>query len=261
MKKLKGGPVPGTPSPMRTRLTPELQAHARRLYEETDQPVTAIALDCGVDESVIRHMGPREGWVRFVAPPRDLPPVAKLLAEVEVLERTAREDRHPEVRDPLAEPRRATAQLSPESAVHPSRLANSAVTRVCDALWLAPQDDGERVARDAHITRCIAAVMAHIDTFEETRRSGRLVPKQHLANARAISVLTEAFNKLQRLRADLSGANHNDSAHAGIDYDIPADPDAFRDELARRIDAFIASRADTADATDDPAPAVADPPA
>lgn len=84
--KHKGGPVAGTPSPMRTRLSAALQAHARRQFEETDRYVTDIALDCGVDESVLRRMALREGWERYVPPPRDLPPVAKLLAEVEALE-------------------------------------------------------------------------------------------------------------------------------------------------------------------------------
>jgi hypothetical protein len=111
-----------------------------------------------------------------------------------------------------------------------------------------PQDDGQRLAREANITHFIAVVMAHLDTFENTRRTGRLVPKQHLANARAISVLTEAFNRLQRLRADLSGPIHDDTANTFSD--MPADLDAFRDELARRIDAFIASRANAADAGD-----------
>lgn len=235
--KPKGGPVPGTPSPMRTRLAPELQAHARRLYEETDQPVTHIALDCGVDESVIRRMGQREGWVRYVAPPRGLPPVATLLAEVEALETSAREDRHPEV----------CIDRHPEVLAEgePRRIDARAVA-LRGAQMRAPQGDGDGMERDAGITRFIAVVMAHLDTFEDTRRNGRLVPKQHLANARAISILTEAFNKLQRLRADLSGPTHD--THASPYDDMPADPDAFRDELARRIEAFLASRPDEGDA-------------
>ena len=243
--KRKGGPVPGTPSPRRTRLSAELQAHARRLFEQTEQPATHIALDCGVDESVLRRMAKREGWVRYVVPPRGLPPVAKLLADVEALEKTVRDGRHPEV---LAEgePRRMDARAVALRGSAPARLA--------------PQGDGEDAERDLQqdITRCIAVVMAHIDAFEDTRRNGRLVPKQHLANARAISVLTEAFNKLQRLRADLSGSINNDPNDANTFSDTPADPDAFRDELARRIRAFVASRTGTRDADGDPGPAVVD---
>lgn len=93
-KTAKGGPVPGTPSPTRTRMTPELQAHVKRLYETTDQPICQIGLDVGINESVIRRMGPREGWVRFVPPPQGLPPLATLLAEVEELEASLSLPRH-----------------------------------------------------------------------------------------------------------------------------------------------------------------------
>lgn len=212
--KPKGGPVRGTPSPVRTRMTPELQAHVKRLYEQTDQPICQIALDVGVNESVIRRMGPREGWVRYVAPPRDLPPLAMLLAEVEALER----DPLPEVRPP-----------SFEGGPRPP-----------------PQDDGERngATRDDNIARFIRVVMAHLDEFEAVRRDGKLLPKHHLQTARAISILTEAFNRLQRLRASSNGSIHDDLS------DMPADLDAYRFELARQIDAFIASRTNAGTAED-----------
>jgi hypothetical protein len=177
-------------------MSPELRAHVQRLYEGSDQPVCQIALDVGINESVIRRMGPREGWVRYVAPPRDLPPVAKLLAQVEELERAER----------------------------------------------APQGDEENAGQDAtqNIARFTQVVMAHLDEFEAMRRDGRLLPKHHLTTARAISILTEAFNRLARLRAALPGTTHDDLAAT----DMPADLDAFREELAQRIEKFIASRTD-----------------
>ena len=201
--KRKGGPLPGTPSPMRLRMTPELQAHVKRLYEHSEQPVTQIAADCDVDESVIRRMGEREGWVRYVAPPRDLPPVAKLLAEVEALE-----------------------------------AARAVVLR--GAQERAPQDDGENAEPDAapNVERFTQVVMAHLDEFEAVRRNGKLLAKHHLTTARAISLLTEAFNRLQRLRAAQPGSIHDD-----LD-DMPADLDAFREDLALRIAAFMESRTD-----------------
>jgi transposase-like protein len=191
---------------MRTRMSPELQAHVRRLYEETDQPVCQIALDVGVNESVIRRMGPREGWVRFEAPPRDLPPVAKLLAQVEELEK-----------------------------------AGAVQERARQDDGEAPQDDGDSngATREENIARFTQVVMAHLDEFEAMRRDGKLLPTHHLATARAISILTEAFNRLARLRAALPGTIHDDLA-----ADMPADLDAFREELAQRIETFLASRTD-----------------
>jgi hypothetical protein len=172
---------------MRMQLSPELHEYARRKFETTEEHVCDIALDCGVDESTIRRMALRESWVRYVAPPRDLPPVTKLLAQVEELEHAG----------------------------------NS--------------NDG---TREDNIERFIRIVMAHLDEFEAVRRAGKLIARQHLPTARAISTLTEAFNKLQRLRAAQPGQNHDDIA------DMPADLDAFREALAQRIESFLASRTD-----------------
>ena len=216
--KPKGGPVAGTPSPMRTRMSPELQAHVQRLYEETDQPVCQIALDVGVNESVIRRMGPREGWVRFEAPPRDLPPVAKLLAEVEELAGASKADGH-------ANPPSFEGGLRPP-----------------------PQDDGDSngATREDNLARFIRVVMAHLDEFEAVRRAGKLIAREHLPTARAISILTDAFNTLQRLRAAQPGRNDDDNADRYADrYDVlPADLDAFREALTQRIESFLASRTD-----------------
>jgi hypothetical protein len=198
-------------------MSAELQAHVRRLYEETDQPVCQIALDVGVNESVIRRMGPREGWVRFEAPPRDLPPVAKLLAQVEELEKSG------------AVVLRGAQERAPQDDGE------------------APQDDGEGkgATREDNIARFTQVVMAHLDEFEAMRRDGRLLPKHHLATARAISILTEAFNRLARLRAALPGTIDDDSAHDNLaNFDMPADLDAFREALAQRIEKFLASRTD-----------------
>jgi transposase-like protein len=237
--KRKGGPVPGTPSPMRTRMTPELQAHVKRLYETTDQPVCQIALDVGVNESVIRRMGPREGWVRFVAPPCDLPPVTTLLAEVEELEKAV-----------LAQPP-TDSRCSASAFLSGSTAAEG---RLCPSPPLATLAGGGEqegtAASNENIERFIQVVMAHLDEFEAVRRAGKLIARQHLPTARAISILTEAFNKLQRLRAAQPGQNHDDIA------DMPADLDEYRLELTRRIREFLRSRVAGRDGGGAAAPAV-----
>jgi hypothetical protein len=231
--KRKGGPVPGTPSPMRTRLSPELQAHARRQFEETDRPTTHIALDCGVDESVLRRMAQREGWERYVPPPRDLPPVAKLLAEVEALER----DRHPEERAQRAS--KGDGQSSGPSFE--------------GGLRPPPQDDGEGEERVAAIDRLHRAAMSQLAEVEALRARTTPAAKDAERNAHTLSSLTETIRKLQGMRCALHvpGSTHDDHA-----YDMPADLDEFRDELARRIRAFVASRTGTRDADGNSGPAV-----
>ena len=212
-------------------MSPELQAHVRRLYEETDQPVCQIALDVGVNESVIRRMGPREGWVRYVAPPRDLPPVAKLLEQVEELEEAVRAPQHDEAAlthspTPTPDPSPQGGGEQKESVAAPEALTGGG-------------EKEDNIARFTHV------VMAHLDEFEAMRRDGKLLPKHHLATARAISILTEAFNRLARLRAALPGTIHDDTAHDNLaNFDMPADLDAFREALAQRIEKFLASRTD-----------------
>jgi hypothetical protein len=257
LKKPKGGPVPGTPSPVRTRMTPELQAHVKRLYEETDQPICQIGLDVGINESIIRRMGPREGWVRYVAPPRDLPPLATLLAEVEALEASI--NAAPVLSLPPRSGGEGGSGARERDGVGWGDSSSSSQTWAEPEAQLPPTPNpspplaslaggGERkesaAEKDDPIARFIRIVTAHIDEFEAVRRDGKLLPKHHLQTARALSILTEAFNRLQRLRASLNGPSHDDIA------DMPADLDAFRDDLARRIDAFIESRADAGDAQD-----------
>jgi hypothetical protein len=73
------------PRSRRYSYTPALIADGRRRYEHTAETVTAIAADFGVNKSTLTRMARREGWVRYVAPPRDLPGAAKLAAAAEAL--------------------------------------------------------------------------------------------------------------------------------------------------------------------------------
>lgn len=92
--------------------------------------------------------------------------------------------------------------------------------------------------------------MAHLDEFEAVRSAGKLIAREHLPTARAISILTEAFNTLQRLRTAQPGQNHDNPDRYD---DMPADLDAFREDLARQIEAFMESRPDEDDAEDNSA--------
>ena len=55
--------------------------------------------------------------------------------------------------------------------------------------------------------------------------------------ARTLANLTETLQKLQRLQPDYANTGSEDA-------DMPADIDEFRNELARRIDAFVNERTD-----------------
>jgi hypothetical protein len=65
-------------------------------------------------------------------------------------------------------------------------------------------------------------------------------------------MLTQTLQLIQRMRASAAleaERTRKDNGHD--DDDLPADIDAFRDELARRIDAFVASRTGAAGAGGD----------
>jgi hypothetical protein len=211
--KPKGGPAPGTPSPMRTRLSAELQAHARRQFEETERPTTHIALDCGVDESVLRRLARREGWVRYVGPPLGLPPAAKLLAEAEALESSFSNV------PPTPDPSPPLASLAGGGEHGP------------------PVTPDERLAA---IDRLHREAMAQLAEVEALRARTTPAAKDAERNAHTLSSLTETVRKLQGMRCALHvpGSTHDDT------YDLPADPDEFRLDLARRIAAFMESRTD-----------------
>jgi hypothetical protein len=70
--------------------------------------------------------------------------------------------------------------------------------------------------------------------------------------ARTLATLTQTLHALQRLRCGLPPDSGSD------DDDMPRDIDEFRRELARRIDAFVASRTEPGDADGAPGPVALD---
>jgi hypothetical protein len=79
---------------------------------------------------------------------------------------------------------------------------------------------------------------------------GRRAPAQAERTARTLATLTQTLHALQRLRCGLAPITETHD-----DDDIPADIDEFRRDLARRIDAFVASRTGASDADGDRAAA------
>ncbi len=69
----------------RLKFTPELLANVRRRFEGSDEPLSTMAADLGCCKTSLRGIAQREGWVRYVAPPRDLSPAARLLERAEAL--------------------------------------------------------------------------------------------------------------------------------------------------------------------------------
>ena len=81
------------PRPHGNRLvfSPELLADGKRRYETTEETLDSIALDFSSNRSTLRNVAKREGWKRYVPPPRGLSRAAEIAAQAEALEAEALE--------------------------------------------------------------------------------------------------------------------------------------------------------------------------
>jgi hypothetical protein len=69
--------------------TPEALAEGRRRYEQTDEMITSIAAALGTSRRTLQRLASEEGWVRYVAPPHELSPAARLEAQAGALAESA----------------------------------------------------------------------------------------------------------------------------------------------------------------------------
>ena len=132
--------------------------------------------------------------------------------------------------------------VRPEASLHRRGLSPAMqLAAEADALADAPAPPDP-----AALDRIEQAVLKELETVETMRASLDKEPLRPIdaeRTARTISIHAETLARLRRHRlaaAAPAGSNHDD--------DFPADLDAFRGELARRIRAFIASRAAGSDA-------------
>ncbi len=164
-----------------------------------------IAFELGIHKGTVPVVAKRRSWKRYVPPPRDVSPATRILVEAEGLER-----------------RREAAQSGPdvERALPRSRMAPAA-------------NSGDAILSPACGVRCSTSSPWSKSLRDRLKNE----PQSRVAaerTARTLSTLTDTLQKLQRLQCAVP-AN-------GSDYDMPADIDEFRNELARRIDAFVESR-------------------
>lgn len=204
------------------RFSPELEARGRYLFEETDTSMADIAFELGIHKGTVPDVARRRRWKRYVPPPRDISPLTRILVEAESLER-----------------RHENAQSSPDVELETSA-----------------QPDGAGGESESDLVgRLRRAVLNELTVVESLRDRLKNEPQSRLAaerTARTLSILTDTLQKLQRLQCAVP-VN-------GPDYDMPADIDEFRRDLARRIEEMAASWPDD-DAGERPVTPVPDDPA
>jgi len=208
--------------------SPELIENGRYRYEETDEPVAAIAADFDVSDRYFRKLIVRWNWKkRKDRPPRGLPAAVRLEIEAEkaVQAELAAKAAREEV--PSGKPVAGNNVASPAAA----------------ATEPAPPSVAERLEQE------IERQLADVERMR-TQSTGMLTPADAERTARTLASLSETLIKVQRLRRpDAPGGR---CAHCAAYDDLPHDMDAFRVELARRIDAFIASRTGEATSPEQP---------
>ena len=228
--------------------TPELIAHIRRRYEHTDDTLAKISVDCGLSERTLNRMRDREGWSRRSdGAPRGLPPAARALDEAAAL-LAARVS-------PPPKGGRACPGLDPGSDCAAIRVGVNARddTDASAALGAEPPlaEDGKGAIE--RIERLVQRELAAEEAVRAQLGPLPRPPADAERAARTLATLTQTLHALQRLRCGLppdSGSDDND--------DMPRDIDEFRRELARRIDASVASRTGSGNAQEHARPDAVD---
>jgi hypothetical protein len=190
----------------RCKFSPALEARGRYLFEETAASMEDIAFELGIHKGTVPVVARRRNWKRYLPPPHDVSPATRILVAAESLER-----------------RRDDAPSGPDTE-----------------RGLPAQPDGAAGESETDlVARLRRAVLNELTVVESLRDRLKNEPQSRVAaerTARTLSTLTDTLQKLQRLQCAVP-AN-------GPDYDIPADIDEFRNELARRIDEMAASWSD-----------------
>ena len=197
------------------RYSPDLLAALRLRYEDTDQPMNALAAEFQIGVTTLQTLARKNGWTPRSQRLRHCPPLlaAPLLPP---------ENGRPEAE---AEPdSEATLLLAESQAAAPQSTPAS-----------APPSPAPAAATLSKAERLEALVEKEIAAEEATRAALGIRPRSRNEAercARTISKLTQTLQTIQKLRGD-SGA-------CGQDYDDPPeDMDAFREEMAKKINSFV----------------------
>ena len=216
--------------------SPEFLAKLQHAYEQTERPLRLMAKDFVIGERTLYRIAHSNGWTRM---PRGLPSALRALEEASAL-LTAPNDacavwpsgEGPPPGSPPLPPSRST--LPRERRSDGDLLAEPAPAQA------TTQRAAERIAQ------LVQKELAAAEVMRAQLRAGDCAPIDAERMARTLSTLTQTLQTLQRLRA-------GEATRTDDHDDIPRDIDAFRRELARRIDAFVASRTDDSDAGSDSA--------
>jgi len=194
--------------------TPEAWAQIRHDYEQTDRPLAHICAEHGISIPTMRYRMKRWEWRRRKPPvPREGPPPVAPSADTFL---------HPPLE---GEGRRFERQREPAGWGEVEAFANHP-TPPADAASIVPR-------LQSAVARVLPAIEANITRLA----AGSSHPREMEQASRTLSSLTRTLRELNALLSQHQARAADDRG----DYP-PEDMDAFRENLARRIELFIESR-------------------
>jgi len=205
--------------------TEDFIATARHGYENTDQPMRELARELGIGITTLSTLAENNGWAKRSQRKRGLPPAMQLLAEAQALAAKRSEPA------PVDARQQAQEGLGPRFREDERSESKPAA--------------GDAVEPSPSLLDRMEQILEQLIAAEETAPANGIRSPQ---SARNLTTLIQAMRALKGMRGHAStdtGPIEND------DDDMPRDIDEFRRDLARRIDAFVASRTDAADADRD----------
>jgi hypothetical protein len=227
--------------------TPEAWAQIRHDYEHTDKPLAHICADHDITIPMMRYRMKRWEWTRRkpLIPREGPPPVAVVLAPPEralfsplpLPSSGGGGSANAEgmsrggvsfLRETFTPPRSQDARDPPP----PGEGAESKQAR--------PGWEGEETAIVPRLQSAVARVLPAIEATIARLAAGPHQPRDMEQAGRTLGSLTRTLRELNGLLSE-HNARPND-ARCECREMSPEDIDAFRIDLARRIDAFVASR-------------------
>ena len=208
--------------------TPEAWAQIRQAYEHTDKPLAHICAEHDISIPTLRYRMKVWQWRRRKPLiPREGPPPVDVFSPPPVRAANGGEGaRVGGYCEPETLPPTPPAFADASAGDPPHRFAGGGLKQ--DVPNDAPATIVPRL--QSAVARVLPAIEAII-----ARLAAGASPREMEQAGRTLSSLTRTLRELNALLAQ-----HN--AGAAADDDMPEDMDAFRLELARRIDAFVASR-------------------
>lgn len=224
--------------------SPEMLAALRHAYEKTDQSMRLIADEFEIGITTLQTLVQRNGWAKRSQRLRGHPPPMPILAKTAAL---AAQTPSPDSARDKAPPSPALPLAGDGSA--DLAAAQTAANAKGDGAAGPPAAGAGAMPATAIVDLLEAEVRHELDVLQAARTLTAGQPRKRGETeslARTLANLTQAVQRIERMRR---GQFNDFPLHESSDPDaddIPTDIDEFRHALARRIDAFVASRADAA---------------